>query len=231
MKRIIIERIEAAAYTIPTDYPEADGTFAWDSTTMVVAKVRAGDRQGLGYSYTHAAAAQLIEHPLAGVVEGRDALDVPGAWQAMVGAVRNLGRQGIAANAISAVDTALWDLEARILEVPLAGLLGACREEIPVYGSGGFTSYPVDRLQAQLAGWVEQGIHAVKMKIGTDPAADPERVRAARAAIGDDAELFVDANGAYHRKQALGFAERFAEQDVSWFEEPVSSDDLEGLRL
>ena len=155
----------------------------------------------------------------------------PAAWQAMVGAVRNLGRQGIAANAIAAVDVALWDLKARLLGLPLVSLLGACRDAIPVYGSGGFTSYPIERLQAQLAGWVEQGIGMVKMKVGSEPAADLERVRAARAAIGPDAGLFVDANGAYDRKQALGFADRFAEHGVVWFEEPVSSDDLEGLRL
>jgi L-alanine-DL-glutamate epimerase-like enolase superfamily enzyme len=141
------------------------------------------------------------------------------------------GRQGIAATAISAVDTALWDLKARLLELPLVKLLGACREEVPVYGSGGFTSYPPERLEAQLAGWVEEGIRAVKMKVGTEPSQDRERVRVARGAIGPETELFVDANGAYDRKQAIGFAETFAGLGASWFEEPASSDDLEGLRL
>src|SRR5918996_131588 len=149
----------------------------------------------------------------------------------MVGAVRNLGRQGIAANAIAAVDVALWDLKARLLDLPLASLLGAYRDAVPVYGSGGFTSYPIERLQAQLAGWVGQGIRMVKMKVGSEPRADPGRVRAAREAIGPHAELFVDANGAYDRKRALAFAEQFAGHGVSWFEEPVSSDDLAGLRL
>jgi L-alanine-DL-glutamate epimerase-like enolase superfamily enzyme len=110
-------------------------------------------------------------------------------------------------------------------------LLGAVRDAVPVYGSGGFTTYPVARLQEQLGGWVADGIGMVKMKIGTRPEADLDRVRAARAAIGPAAQLFVDANGAYARKQALAFAEAFAELGVSWFEEPVSSDDLAGLRL
>ena len=69
------------------------------------------------------------------------------------------------------------------------------------------------------------------MKIGRQPERDVERVRVARAAVGDQAKLFVDANGAYSRKEALAFAHAFAELGVSWFEEPVSSDDLEGLRL
>jgi len=105
------------------------------------------------------------------------------------------------------------------------------RESIPIYGSGGFTSYPVERLQRQLSGWVEQGIPRVKMKIGREPEADPGRVRAARQAIGPQADLFVDANGAFHPRGAAALAERVAAEGVTWFEEPVSLDDLEGLAL
>jgi L-alanine-DL-glutamate epimerase-like enolase superfamily enzyme len=149
----------------------------------------------------------------------------------MVGAIRNLGRPGIASMAIAAVDCALWDLKARLLGLPLCKLLGMANDGVPVYGSGGFTSYSTSRLQEQLAGWVERGIPRVKLKVGSQPEEDPGRVRCAREAIGPNSELFVDANGAYTAKQALEFAERFsAEAGVSWFEEPVSSDDLEGLR-
>ena len=158
-------------------------------------------------------------------------MSVSGAWEAMVHHVRNIGRPGIASMAISAVDTALWDLKARLLEQPLVGLFGQVRDGMPIYGSGGFTSYSNDRLQDQLGGWVEQGISRVKMKIGRDPDWDPNRVAAARRAIGEEADLFVDANGAYSRKQALDLAYVFSEMNVSWFEEPVSSDDLEGLNL
>jgi L-alanine-DL-glutamate epimerase-like enolase superfamily enzyme len=115
--------------------------------------------------------------------------------------------------------------------VALFTLLGAARPGIPVYGSGGFTSYSIQQLQRQLSGWVENGIPRVKMKVGRDPAADPDRVRAAREAIGATPELFVDANGAYSSKRALAFAETVAGLGVTWFEEPVSSDDLAGLRL
>ena len=113
--------------------------------------------------------------------------------------------------AIAAVDTALWDLKARILELPLAAVLDAAHEAVPVYGSGGFTSYSDERLADQLGGWAEQGIPRVKMKVGRDPDRDLERVRVARAAIGPDTELYVDANGALSRVQALWFAERFAD--------------------
>jgi L-alanine-DL-glutamate epimerase-like enolase superfamily enzyme len=227
---IAVERVTVSGCTIPTDRHESDGTLEWDSTTIVLVEVSAAGTVGLGYTYADVAAATLVDSKLAEVVAGRDPMAVEAAWAAMVRAVRNVGRPGIAATAISAVDTALWDLKARLLDVPLATLLGRFRDDVPVYGSGGFTSYSIDELQTQLAGWVRQGIHSVKMKVGREPRADAARVAAAREAIGD-AELMVDANGAYERKQALAEAEQFAEHRVSWFEEPVSSDDLEGLRL
>jgi L-alanine-DL-glutamate epimerase-like enolase superfamily enzyme len=226
-----IERLEISAYTIPTDEPEADGTLEWDSTTIVVVELAAGGKRGLGYTYSDASAARLIDGRLRDLVEGSDSMAAAATWDAMVASVRNVGRPGIAATAISAVDVALWDLKARLFVVPLVQLLGGGRPSVPLYGSGGFASYTLDELRRQLAGWVEAGIHHVKMKVGRAPAADPDRVRAARAAVGPEPGLFVDANGAYDRKQALALAERFASERVSWFEEPVSSDDLEGLRL
>ncbi len=226
-----IGSLKVGCYTIPTDFPEADGTFSWHKTTIVIVEAAAEETVGLGYTYADTATAQLVADSLAPAVTGRDALDVPAAWQAMARTIRNLGRPGIASMAISAVDNALWDLKARLLDVSLVGLLGASRDRIDIYGSGGFTSYPIDRLQAQLGGWASAGIRAVKMKVGTDADQDPRRVEAAREAIGAGVDLFVDANGAYDRKQALAKAERFAKYGVTWFEEPVGSDDLEGLRL
>jgi L-alanine-DL-glutamate epimerase-like enolase superfamily enzyme len=225
-----VDSISASAYTVPTDEPESDGTFAWDSTTIVVVTAHAGGRSGIGYSYTSASTAALVNDALAGAVVGLPAGELGAAWRAMAGAVRNLGRPGLAAAAVSAVDIALWDLKARLLELPLTALLPGYRAAVPVYGSGGFTSYSSPRLERQLAGWVADGMAQVKMKVGRDPDQDEERVRAARAAIGD-AELFVDANGAWTRKQALGWAEKLASYAVTWLEEPVTSDDLDGLRM
>ncbi len=231
MVRVNIERIRVSAYRIPTDAHESDGTFEWDATTLVLVEATAANVTGIGFTYADTATARLIEDSLGKVVLGIDAMDIPRAWIAMVQAIRNLGRPGIASMAISGIDNALWDLKARLLDLPLVRLLGAARDTLPVYGSGGFTSYTNEQLQNQLGGWVEEGIPRVKMKIGREPEADIERVAVAREAIGDDAELFVDANGAYSRKQALEFSYAFSEFNVSWFEEPVSSDDLEGLRL
>ncbi len=229
---ISVERIEVSAYTVPTDSPESDGTLQWDSTTMILVEASGGGKRGLGYTYGDVSVGKLIQSKLTSTVEGRDAMDVQGSWAAMTDSLRNAGRPGVGSMAISAVDVALWDLKARLLGVPLAALLGRFHESVPIYGSGGFTSYSMEQLQQQLSGWVERGIPRVKMKVGREPHKDIDRVRAAREAIGDDAELMVDANGAYAtRKEALFYAEVFSELGVAWFEEPVSSDDLDGLRL
>lgn len=231
MGEAAIGRVTARAYKIPTDQPEADGTLQWDSTTLVLVEIEAAGKTGLGYTYADGALVSLIAGKLAEILAGRDAFDIPGAATALWRSVRNLGRSGLAATAISALDIALWDLKAKLLGLPLAKLLGRARERVPIYGSGGFTSYTDETLQRQLAGWVERdGCRWVKMKIGSQPERDPARVEAARRAIGDHA-LFVDANGAFSAKQALALAERFATQNVAWFEEPVSSDDVDGLSL
>jgi L-alanine-DL-glutamate epimerase-like enolase superfamily enzyme len=230
-----IESVDASVYTVPTDAPEADGTLSWDSTTMVLVQVRAGGVCGTGWTYGSPACATVVADKLAGIVRGRDALDVGGAFEAMVRAVRNDGRPGAVGYAISAVDVALWDLKARLLGISLPRLLGGVRAEVPVYGSGGFTAYDDRQLRDQLSGWaLEQRIPRVKIKVGESWGAaagrDLERMAQARGVIGPETELFVDANGGYGRKQAIRIMSAAADLDIRWFEEPVSSDDLDGLR-
>ncbi|MFG2652625.1 enolase C-terminal domain-like protein [Streptomyces sp. NPDC048436] len=229
-----MDRVETAVYTVPTDAPEGDGTLAWDSTTLILVRAHSGDVTGLGYTYGAAATARVVDDQLGGLVTGRCAWDVPAANEAMSRAVRNAGRPGLIAGAVSAVDIALWDLKARLLDLPLARLLGGSGREVPVYGSGGFTPYDDDQQDRQLRGWAEgQGIPRVKIKIGEAwgraERRDLERAARARRSVGDDCELYVDANGAYSRKQAIRVAGHLRDHDVTWFEEPVSSDDLTGL--
>jgi L-alanine-DL-glutamate epimerase-like enolase superfamily enzyme len=228
---VTVRDVRAAAYTVPTEQPESDGTLEWEAVTVVVAEVDAGGHTGIGYTYSDAGAAAVITGTLAGAIRGHDALATNHSWWAMVRSIRNLGWPGISATAISAVDSALWDLKAKLLDVCVADLLGRARDAVPIYGSGGLTSYTERELREQLAGWVADGIPRVKMKVGRDPDADPRRVAAARDAIGPNAKLFVDANGAYSRTEALALAEQFHELGVTWFEEPVSSNDLDGLRF
>lgn len=225
-----IDHVCAAAYRIPTDRSEADGTLAWTSTTLVLVCVHAGNQRGLGFTYGHGSAVAVVKELLGPAISNLDCFDIDRCWAAMQKAVRNVGRSGIAACAISAVDLALWDLKAHILSIPLAKLLGCCRDEVPVYGSGGFTSYTDEELEEQLGRWAEvDGCCFVKMKIGSEPGRDPKRAEVARRAIGD-CQLFVDANGAFSVEQALLFAVDTKDLGIRWLEEPVSSDDRDGLR-
>jgi L-alanine-DL-glutamate epimerase-like enolase superfamily enzyme len=225
--------VDVHAFAVPTDGPggrEQDGTLEWDATTMILVRVHAGGRVGLGYTYGDVSVALFVASALAPVVEGQDLVAPPALWQRMQARIRNAGRPGAGAMAVSAVDVALWDLRARLLDLPLIGLLPAHHDRVPVYGSGGFTNYPPGRLTEQLAGWVDRGIPRVKLKTSREPGRDPQRLTGVRKALGDGPELLTDANGALTRKEALYWARRFHEEwDVRWLEEPVGSDDVEGL--
>ncbi|MFI6012557.1 enolase C-terminal domain-like protein [Streptomyces sp. NPDC051243] len=227
--------MSVSVYRIPTDLPGGDATLTWDSTNLVLVELTSAGETGIGFTYGSAATAQVVDAELAGLVLGHDVFDVPAANDRMSRAVRNTGKPGIAAGAVSAVDTALWDLKARLLGLPLVRLLGSARDEVAVYGSGGFTTYDDTQLEEQLQGWSDLGINRVKIKIGESwgryEARDLHRTRLARRAIGDGPELYVDANGGYTRKQAVRMAAAMADLGVSWLEEPVSSDDLAGLRV
>jgi L-alanine-DL-glutamate epimerase-like enolase superfamily enzyme len=225
-----IEQVAVSTYTIPTDAPEADGTLSWDATTIVVAELRSSGVNSLGYTYGSAATARLARHLGEKCLMRGSAFEIPALHRAMLTEARNDGCGGIGAMAIAALDIALWDLKARLLECSLVDLLGRSQSSVPVYGSGGFTTYSDARLTEQFSSWVDSGIKMVKMKVGTDFSDDPRRVRVARNAIGIKADLFVDANGAYAAKEAIAQADRFAECGVTWFEEPVSSDHVADLR-
>jgi L-alanine-DL-glutamate epimerase-like enolase superfamily enzyme len=234
MREPMIEDLQCAVYVVPTDQDEADGTATWQSTTCVTVQASAGGRTGLGYTYGPAACARIIRDQLRDTVLGRPVFAVAGTWEAMVRRCRNAGRPGIVSMAIAAVDNALWDLAARMVDLPLASLLGRATDTVPVYGSGGFTTYDDATLRSQLEHWVGKlGVAAVKIKVGeargsrTDR--DLARTRLARDVVGDQIEVFVDANGGYTRGQASRMGRAYDDLGVTWFEEPVSSDDLPGL--
>ncbi|MDQ2075374.1 enolase C-terminal domain-like protein [Marinimicrobium sp. ABcell2] len=226
----LIESVEVAAYRVPTDDAEGDGTFHWSSTELLVVQIRAGDHVGLGYSYTGGlAAAALVRDTLAPSVMGSRAVDLPSLWLHMNQSLRNIGRPGLGLMAASAMDIALWDLKGKLLNISLSTLWGNSRAGVPVYGSGGFTTYTDEQLRSQLADWMELGLTAVKIKLGLILEEDIRRVALAREVVGPDVELMVDANGAYNPRTALDLIERLHHWGICWLEEPVSSDNLEGL--
>ncbi|MGA9243561.1 MAG: enolase C-terminal domain-like protein [Silvibacterium sp.] len=227
---ISVGRMDVSAYTIPTDTPEGDGTLRWDSTTLIICELHAAGEVGFGYSYGNQATAFVADYLAGKCLLHRSPLDIPGLHTSILQQVRNDGSRGIASMAISLLDVALWDLKAKLLDCSLLDLLGAAHASVAAYGSGGFTTYSHHQLAAQLSGWVAEGLKSVKMKVGAAPEVDMARVQSARDAIGPSTNLFVDANGAYDVRQAIAFADKFEEFNVTWFEEPVSSDDLDGLR-
>jgi L-alanine-DL-glutamate epimerase-like enolase superfamily enzyme len=224
-----VSELRVSAFDVPTTTSESDGTLTWARTVLVTVQLTTRGKSGFGYTYADVATAHFIAEHLTEIALTCDPMATGATFASMERAVRNVGRDGVAATAIAAVDGALWDLKAKLLDQPLVALLGKRRDVIAAYGSGGFTSYTIDELRRQLAGWKEGGLSRVKMKIGDDEAT-LRRIEAARDAVGDDVELFVDANGAYDRRGALALAEKLPRFGVSWFEEPVTSDDLDGLR-
>jgi L-alanine-DL-glutamate epimerase-like enolase superfamily enzyme len=225
--------VEVATYRFPTDRPESDGTLTWDATEAVVVQVTAGGRTGLGWTYSSRAAAAIVADHLRDVVVGSDPRDVTGVWAGMVRACRNLGRPGVVSAAIAAVDIALWDLKARLLDQSLHRLFGAVRDEVPVYGSGGFVSMTDAELTDQIKEWAAAGCTAMKIKVGEDWGRRPDRDLARVSLLADRAPagttLMVDANGGYGTGEAKRLGAAYDEIGVAWFEEPVSSDDLAGL--
>lgn len=226
--------VSTGIYRFPTPDREGDGTLTWDATTAVTVQIQSEGCAGLGWTYSSSASAAIITDHLAPAISDLDALDVAGCWSAMHRACRNLGTRGLVMQAISAVDIALWDLKARLLGVSLSSLFGRLRDAVPVYGSGGFTTMNTQQLREQVEQWTDAGCAAMKIKIGqgwgTQETRDLARVKQLRSQT-DDVALMVDANGGYSRGQARRVGQRLDDLGVVWFEEPVSSDDLEGLAV
>lgn len=178
-------------------------------------------------------ARDIIERALKPILLNQDPLCIEKLWDDMFWRVRGYGRKGVAFCAISAVDIALWDLKAKLFGVPLYRLLGPYTDRVPIYGSGGWTSFSEEELVREQTGYVERGIPRVKMKVAKDfgksEAEDIRRLKAVRKAVGDEVEIYVDANNGYYAKQAIGMAKHLADYDVKWFEEPVLADDIAGL--
>ncbi|MGA8721626.1 MAG: enolase C-terminal domain-like protein [Solirubrobacteraceae bacterium] len=228
--RTRIDTVEVHCYQGPTATgAESDGTLTWNSTAITVVELHADGVTGLGYSYCHPAARTVIETKLSSVLVEADPCMPERSWAHMQVELRQLGHAGLAMMARSAVDIALWDLKAKLIDVCLADALPRFHESVAIYGSGGFTNLTEDQLREQVHEWVRAGCRSMKIKVGRDKLADPSRIDVVREEAGPDAELMVDGNGAYTVPEALLWGECFRGQGVDYFEEPVSSENLRGL--
>ncbi|MBI3976549.1 MAG: mandelate racemase/muconate lactonizing enzyme family protein [Chloroflexi bacterium] len=178
-----------------------------------------------------AVVAGAIELYLKPLVVGEDPFYVERIWQKIYRYMGGSGRRGFLVAALSGIDIALWDIVGKALGAPLYKVLGAYRDRVPAYASGGFYSEgkTVEELADETGAAVAAGFRAVKMKIGGLPlSADVARVKAVRFAVGDDCQVIVDANNMYAPKEAIQIARAIQDFDITWFEEPVKTDDVEG---
>lgn len=228
-----IERIDTAYYRLPLEAMGDAGHGAIDSEEIVTVRLAAGGLQAHGYAYTIGrggrALRALIDHDLAPLLVGRDATDIEGLWQLMGARLLYVGRGGLAAFAIAALDIALWDLRGLREGKPLFALFGARPRDIPAYGSGVDLPKPLDGLLAQTEAFLARGLPGVKVKIGRrDPREDEQRVRAVRRMIGERVDLMVDANMAWSAEEALERGRRLEECRLYWYEEPTIPEDVAG---
>ncbi|MFJ1300014.1 mandelate racemase/muconate lactonizing enzyme family protein [Pseudomonadota bacterium AL_CKDN230030165-1A_HGKHYDSX7] len=233
----IITSIDVCAARVPLDKVTSFSNRTVSERHYGLVKVRSADGiEGIGFCYVGSAAGELfrvaVEQLLAPVVLGRDSLDVEALWQEMYQESLLQGRAGTVMRAISAIDIALWDLNAKSAGLPLHKYLGAAQaESVAAYASGGYyvEGKTAEMLGEEMASFVELGFSAVKMKMGRwSPQGEESRVRAAREAIGPDVELMLDCNNGWaDTVQAMQYLRRIEQYNPYFIEEPFSPDDIE----
>ena len=228
-----IERIATSYYRVPVAPSGDAGHGLLDSEELILVEITADGLTGHGYAYTIGrggrAVQALIEHDLVPLLLGQDAADVEALWQRMWQGLLYVGRGGLLAFAVAALDIALWDLRGLRQQQPLWQAAGGTRRSIPAYGSGVDLPKPLDQLLQQVEGFLKRGFSAVKIKVGRpDPADDHARIGAVRALIGDQTALMIDANMGWNLEQALARGQQLSEFDLGWLEEPLRPEDVVG---
>jgi L-alanine-DL-glutamate epimerase-like enolase superfamily enzyme len=229
-----IKDIQTTLLSVPLNPPIADSTHVLNHIQWILVDVHTdqevtGNSFMMTFDYGPELLRGIVDSELKKLVVGKDARDIAGIWQSLYAHCEYIGQTGIAAWGIAAIEIALWDILGKQLGVPVCQLFGGFREEVPIYGSGGWLSYSRDELLGEVSSHLKRGFSMVKMKVGrSNIKRDAERVRAVRKLIGDEVRLMVDANQAWTPPQAVAFARQVEDQDIFWFEEPVAKDDLDG---
>lgn len=232
-----IESIEVCNAAVPLDKVTSFSTRTVSIRHYGLVKIRSSDgAEGLGFCYVGSAAGPLftvaVEQLLAPLLIGQDSHAVERLWETMYRESLLQGRSGTVMRALSALDAALWDLNARTAALPLHKYLGAYElDSVPAYASGGYylDGKTPEMLGEELAGYVGKGFKAVKMKAGRlSPREEEARLKAARQAVGPDVELMLDLNNAWTDvTQAMQYVRRFEQYDPYFLEEPFYPDDVD----
>jgi len=231
-------RARTLRYNYPPGFEIRDAKYSLMHRECIIVEAQGDDGNiGLGEAITipgpPVSTSTVITQELAPRLIGQDPFDRERLWHEMYYGSYQHGRKGLLIIALSALDTAIWDLCARSLGLPLYKLLGGFRNRVPAYASGGFytTGDDAGKLESELRGYVQAGFRAVKIKIGRKSLReDIERLRVARQAVGADVTLMVDANRSYNLREAIAIGRELDRLGVYFFEEPCNPDDLEGYR-
>lgn len=232
-----IRNVDVHLVSAPVKGGFADATRKVETIGFVIVRVTTDQGlEGIGITYHEVggeATLELIRRNMVHRLIDRDPFDTEVLWQEFFHYLRGVGRKGVMYCALSAVDIALWDLKGKITGLPLYKLFGGGRTRVPVYASGGWTSYSDEELVAEMQGMVARGFDTIKFKVGFDGGRnlqrDVVRVRKVREAVGPDIRLLVDANNSFDAASAVQLANRIREYDITLFEEPVFADDIPGL--
>lgn len=238
MIRHVIREARADLIASPVQTGFQDATRKVETVGMCVIRVNTDQGlTGIGVTYHEVggeAIKEMIERYYGPKLIGRDPFETEEIWEELFHYARGVGRKGLSFCALSAVDIALWDLKGKIMDLPLYRLLGGNKKKVPVYASGGWTSYDDDALVAEALEMVRRGYKMIKLKVGVEGGRnirrDTQRCRKVREAIGPDIGFMVDANNAFHSGDAVRLANEIREYDILFFEEPVFADDIPGLR-
>jgi L-alanine-DL-glutamate epimerase-like enolase superfamily enzyme len=230
-----IESVSSRLYRVPPTVRWEDSTHHVSAIEFVVTDVETDTGlSGTGLSYTTGvggtAIVALVDDYCARMLVGEDPLAINRHWETLGKQLRRSGT-GLAQLALSAVDTALWDLAGKALRTPVHRLLGGCRDAVPVYGSGIDLVLDEDALLAHVEELLALGFDWIKIKIGKDdPAEDAARVAAVRRLIGPKRRLCVDANQVWELPDAVRHAGALAaaDADLTWLEEPLHPEDVDG---
>jgi L-alanine-DL-glutamate epimerase-like enolase superfamily enzyme len=232
-----IEAVSVCVARVPLDVVTSFATRTVSARDYCLVKVRSdAGATGLGFCYVGSAAGRIAQTAVAELLApkliGQESLRVEGLWQEMYADSLLQGRAGSVMRAVSILDAAIWDLNARTAGLPLYAYLGAVvNDKVPAYASGGYylDGKTPAKLGDELASYVAAGFGAVKMKVGRLSLIEEEaRIAAARAAVGSDVLLMLDANNAWHDlPTAMAYLNRYERYDPYWIEEPFSPDEID----
>lgn len=220
----------------PLKKPIADATHTLTEISFLVLRIQTvsgvtGESYLLSFQYSPGAIAGAMKD-VGEMVKGYHVHETVKCFNDVNHANEYFGMEGVNRWAQAAYNMAMWDAWCKILDQPIWKVLGGSRRPIPIYGSGGWSSYTPEELIAEVSDYKARGFQAVKIKVGKpDWREDLERLQQVRAAVGNDIGIMMDANQGMNVPDALALARAARKLNIQWFEEPIDHTDFQGYQL